>query len=356
MLKGIIIMKTQEFKNKAQEALLECLTEVPFLTVKERITQAPESERPDILMLLKVDDQEQILLIEMKNNGQPRYARQVVNQILRYQDRYPKAYGIFMAPYISPQSEAICREANVGFVDLAGNCHISFQTIYIYQTGKPNPYSQKRDLRSLYSPKAERILRVLLAYPSNAWKVEELASEADVSIGHVANIKKLLADHLWIEDFSVGFSLKEPEALLEEWSENYRFSRNKLSPFYTMDKLSDFEYRLGEICEREGVHYGLTGFSGAARLSPAVRYQRAMAYVNCDLDRLVDLLELKSVTSGANVALLTPYDEGVFFEENKIGGLRVLHPIQIYLDLKSMRGRGDEAAEVLLKEVIRKEW
>ena len=40
----------------------------------------------------------------------------------------------------------------------------------------------KRDLKSQYAPKAERLLRVLLCNPGKKWKIKELALESAVSL------------------------------------------------------------------------------------------------------------------------------------------------------------------------------
>jgi hypothetical protein len=65
---------------------------------------------------------------------------------------------------------------------------------------------------------------------------------------------------------------------------------------------------------------------------------------------------LKPVTSGANVSLLAPYDAGVLAGEKKVDGIRVVSPVQLYLDLKSFRGRGEEAAQALLEQVMEPSW
>ena len=87
-----------------------------------------------------------------------------------------------------------------------------------------------------------------------------------------------------------------------------------------MLSISDIEYRLGTASQELGIKYGLTGFSGSARFAPTVRYQRSMAYVQGELDPLIDLLEIKPVSSGSNVTLLKPYDEGVFYQSEERSG------------------------------------
>jgi hypothetical protein len=102
--------------------------------------------------------------------------------------------------------------------------------------------------------------------------------------------------------------------------------------------------------------YALTGFSGAARLAPAVRYQRAMVYIEETEHNIASILDLKRVPSGANVSLLIPYDDGVFYRTREYEGIRIVSPVQLYLDLIGFRGRGEEAANAILEEVIRSQW
>ena len=116
---------------------------------------------------------------------------------------------------------------------------------------------------------------------------------------------------------------------------------------------SEFEFQLGSTCQKRNISYGFTGFSGSSRYAPAVRYQRVMAYVQGDINAL---LGIKPVESGFNVTLLEPYDEGVLFGLDDIENSQVVSPIQVFLDLKSLRGRGKEAADILLEKVIQKIW
>jgi hypothetical protein len=351
------IVKINDLEMEAKDAIIQCVQEIPFLddTIFSPVTKQNES-RSGLRIDMKLINEDRCIIAEVKNNGEPRYARQAVNQILRYLRESQSDYGVFIAPYISPRAAAICQEEGIGYVDLAGNCHISFEKIYIHKEGKQNPYTRKRYLRSLFSPKAERILRVLLTSSLKEWKVEELANEANVSFGQVSNVKKLLADQEWIDSKAIGFSLSDPKSLLEEWSHNYKYKRNMILNFYTLLSPSEFESSLHEVSQQENIRYGLTSFSGSFRYAPAVRHQRVMAYVQGEVDILTARLEMKHVDSGANVLLLRPYDAGVFYGLQLLEDSMVVSPVQIYLDLQSSRGRGEEAADILLERVIRKTW
>lgn len=354
------MMKARDLKQQATEALLACLEDISFVQYVETVNQVTKqlsgASQPDSLIKLVLPEGEQLLLLEVKNSGQPRLAREAANNIFRYREAYPDAYGVFVAPYISPRADSICREEGIGYVDLAGNCRLSFGQVYINREGQPNPFIQKRDLRSLYSPKAERVLRVLLTNPERTWKIQALANEACVSLGHVYNVKKLLADREWLRTELDGFVLSEPDQALIEWAQNYNYHRNQARDFYSMKSIGEIETEVAHICQWEEIPYALTGFSGAARLAPFVRYQRATAYVTKDLEKISDRLDLKEVSSGANVSLLLPYDEGVLYNARDVDGIQVSTPIQVYLDLQNLGGRNQEAAEFLLEQVIQPTW
>ncbi|NOT54487.1 MAG: hypothetical protein HOP18_07775 [Deltaproteobacteria bacterium] len=357
LLKITNLMKLLQLEQQAEKALVTCLADIPFLQVRpSKRVSIKKGPRPDVLTTVKLPDREQTLVAEVKSSGQPRLAREAVNQLLRYRESLPDAYGIFIAPYISPQAAAICTQEGVGYLDLVGNCYLSFGQVFIEREGHRNLFARKRDLRSLYSPKAARVLRVLLTDPRRPWKVQALADEAQVSLGQVANVKKLLADREWLRPQPDGLRLSNPGAVLAEWSAEYTYRHNQIRDYYSLRSLEEIEAELGAVCREEGIPYALTGFSGAARLAPAVRYQRVMAYVQNDTEAVTSRLQLKAVTSGANVSLLTPYDEGVFYATRDYEGIRVVSPIQLYLDLHGFRGRGEEAAKVLLDEVITPQW
>ena len=369
-------MKTQMGEQTALQALQDCLGKISFLQV-EYIGPIRGGQGPDLQAVLRVQGRPVEVFAEYEDNGLTRWARQAVYVLKGWLAERPGAYGVFIAPYISPAAAAICKEAQIGYLDLAGNCHLSFETVYVHQEGYPNPFPQRRDLRSLYSPKAERILRVLLtqsqcnacAAPTRqhllGWKTEALAEAAEVSFGQVSNVKKLLADREWLLLDAAGIRLSNPGALLDDWTQQYKYRRNRVTDYYSMTDVTESEYRLAETCQHLGLRYALTGFSGAARLAPAVRYQRVMAYIQGDLGALTDALGWKPVPSGANISLLAPYDEGVFYlvgaalssskgaahGARDMDGVQIAAPVQVYLDLQSYRGRGQEAAEAVRKEM-----
>ncbi len=347
-------MKTKSNQNAIVQALQECLANIPFLQVGE-VSVDESTSGPDFQVEVQVKNRSLTILAEYKDSGQPRLARLATYQMKDWLAKGIGAYGIFIAPYISPDAATICAEAGIGYLDLAGNCLLSFETVFIHREGKANPQIQRRKLRSLYSSKAERILRVLLTKPQQNWKTEALAKVAKVSYGQISNVKSLLADREWLASSENGLRLSNPNAVLDEWATQYRYQRNQVTDYYAMADIVECECQLAEACQRQKIRYALTAFSGAARLAPTVRYQRVSVYVDSDPDSLADALGWKRVTSGANVSLLVPYDEGVFFSGQEVGGIQIVAPVQIYLDLQNYRSRGQEAAQNVRK-VIEQSW
>jgi len=347
-------MKIKNDKSSIAQALRERLLNIPFLKVGE-VIYTEEKLKPDFQVEVQIKNRSLTIIGEYKDSGEPRLARSSANQIKDWVSKGLGAYGIFMAPYISPESANICMEAGIGYFDLAGNSLLSFETVFIQREGKSNPKIQQKKLRSLYSSKAERILRVLLTNAKQVWKTESLAKTANVSYGQIAKVKSLLVDREWLIPNANGIRLGIPNVALQEWAAQYRYQRNQVSEYYAMSDVAECEYQLAEACQRQKMRYALTAFSGAARIAPSVRYQRVTAYIDGDPDSLANILGWKRVSSGANVSLLVAYDEGVFFNCQEIDGIQVVTPVQIYLDLQNYRGRGQEAAENIRK-VIEQSW
>lgn len=355
MLKVRYTMKDAASLDNIGQAVLACLKEVPFVQ-KARLRHPAGDAQPDWVVEADIDGEEWSLVVCAKRSGQPRLAREATNALYRDQRRFRNPYPVFAAPYVSPAAAEVCRREGVGYVDLAGNCRLSFGRVHIEREGRPNPFAQKRDLRSLYSPKATRVLRVLLHPPLRTWTLSSLAREADASVGHAHNVKERLADREWIRKEVGGVRLHEPEALLLEWAANHHIDRSPRQECYSAQSVGDIEAAIGRRSRERALPCALTGFSGAERVAPHVRYQRVHAYVSDTMDELPKGLGLKPVSSGANVVLLTPGDEGVFYGASQIGGVSVVSPVQLYLDLRAIGGRGEEAAEFLLEEALRKQW
>ncbi len=91
-----------------------------------------------------------------------------------------------------------------------------------------------------------------------------------------------------------------------------------------------------------------------------VRHPVSMVYVDLRSEnRLRMLLKetgAKQVDSGSNLAVWLPVDDYVFHGSRETGGHIVASPLQLYLDLMGLRGRGEEAAREVFEKEIRPGW
>lgn len=347
-------MKNQQLIEKANKSVKDCLSDISFIK-SIRSEASLNDSTSDHIFHIETSLGQKKLYVEIKDNGQPRYARALVEKLSLLNEE-SENYWIFAAPFISEKTGQMLRESGIGFVDFAGNCYISFEGVHIQKKGKKNPFITKRQFKSLYRLKASRILRVLLSNPNRSWKIEQLAKEALVSTGHVYNIKEELLNREWAHFDNKGLKLNEPESLLREWCREYQTEDKPCFSFYSLLEPSEFEGRLKIACNDLKVRYALSGLAGAFRLAPFVRYHRVTFYLEDKVNALVKKMDLKSVTSGENVTITTPSDDGVFYDLRRIGEMPVVSPIQLYLDLSVIGDRGKEAADYLFKGVIEPRW
>jgi hypothetical protein len=331
------------------------------IKIEDRLSFAKQGVRPDLIVKVKTNDRGKYSLIfEVKSAGQPRYTRMAASQLKAIIGNRKNYYGVFAATFISDESKQICRENDIGYIDLAGNCYFKFDNVYIMNEGLSNPYPNTRPLKSIFSTKSTRALRVLLCNPQKKWFVKDLSKEANLSLGQTFNIKQRLLEFEFIEETGSGkdlkFRLKNPEQLLMKWSNNYNYKKNKIRNFFTLTNERVLEEKLIKYFKKRRISYAFTLTSGASRIAPFLRYKTVFAYVMDDFNRLTKDLNLKEVTSGPNISFLEPYDEGVLYGQQEIKGAKVVSNVQLYLDLKSYKERGEEAAEFLLEQRLRKKW
>jgi hypothetical protein len=360
------MLKEKEIVNNLKKILPDLFKSTNFINVKDIKSESkslfPNQQiKPDLIAEVKVKNQRKYLLVfEVKSAGQPRYARMAASLLKNMIGSRKNLYGVFAATFISEESKQICRENGIGFIDLGGNCLFAFDNVYLSLEGHPNPYPSTRPLKSIFSTKSTRALRVLLRNPRKEWFVKDLAKEANISLGLTSNIKQRLLEFEFIEETGSGkdlkFRPKNPEKLLRKWTDNYSYRKNRVRNFYSLDDVETLETKMIKTFSDEKISYAFTLTSGAARVAPFLRYNIAFVYVKDDIDRLTRDLNLKKVTSGPNISFLEPYDEGVFYDLQKIDGANVVSDIQLYLDLKNYKGRGEEAAEFLYEQRIQKLW
>ena len=309
---------------------------------------------PDLQGVLKTPNGEFPIAIEVKNTGGTATFREAARQVKAYASQ-GGAVPFVAGQFFGKAARQVAKEEGVGIMDLAGNFYLKKDDVYIEKIVEKNPFVQKIPLKNLFAPISSRITRVLLAQPKKTWLLGELSQEANVSLGQTyKTIDRMIEEELVERNQKNKLVLKNPDQLLEAWKNIY--------PSYTQKKFTFFSFEpntttlLTSILEKaEDLPFALSFFSGADLVAPFIRgVTKLQFYIKqlSDLDRWKKLLDLKEVVDGANVELYIPYDEGVFYQIQKISTsfvkeVPVVSNIQLYMDLFNNPARGAEQAEHL---------
>ena len=357
--------KVKALEVRAVNAVRDMLGDVPSVEVKsvEHGRKIDHEFSVDGLIALSCPGGSYVLVVEVKSNGAPRFVRMGVYQLESCVARLRRSgelnggrrhIPMLVSTYLSPESRAICADHDVAYLDLAGNARLAFDTVYIERAVADKPRSETRALRSIFTPKAAAILRVLLSDPGRAWRVADLATQANASFGHVSNVRKALLAREWIEVRDGGAVLIRPDALLQTWRENYRRPPGQSIAGYThlhgkqlderlRGKLNPYPERPRAICS---LH------SAAQWLAPFSRSGTHTFYADeSGAEVLKEELELKPAAKGTNVVVRIPSDQSLFDDATEPSPkVFCTSPIVTYLDLWNGNDREREAAEHLASE------
>lgn len=372
--------------NKAQavdrvsKVITGLFQEVSFIDKVVAREEIRKGESPDLVGELMGKEGVRVLLIEARVKGEPRIAREAVNALLLEMELWSRACPVFVAPYISSEAAEICRKNNVGHLDLAGNCCLAFDSLFIRTQGHLNPFKSPRKLKSFSKPKSARIIRVLLNNPLREWRTQDLALEAGVSPGMVSNVKKILGDKEWIDGRKKTIALTRPGSLLQEWVKTAPGPEGAPTTYTVPVDFIELENALVAYCGHRGMQCAFTGLSGAVHLTPGIDYRQVQVYISGDPVALAQELGFDQGGDDPNLVLVQAEDQGVFYgtrpvmpasrlqysrpaektvnriEEEIKTRLEIVSPIQIYHDLKARFKQSDQEADQLFQQVIQPSW
>ena len=290
--------------------------------------------------------------VVVKSNGEKRFARKFMAEASA---RGEKDCLVFMAPYISPETEELLKHSGFGFMDFSGNCFVCGKGVCISVFGNANKHIRKKEKKNYLSKSSSgvsAVLRKMLSVPEKWWQVKELAEESGKAIGTVSNVKSFLADHEWIEEENGLFRICHLMELMKAWAKDYHEKKALSYQFYSLDSIPEAEKRISEWSKSHDSAALLGSFAAGVRYAPAVRYSKVNVYVQPRFfSAFQDDLDLRKVESGGNIIVTIPHDETIYLDSRFVKGDFIVSPVQAILDLYGESGRGEEAAEaVILKE------
>jgi len=144
-----------EMNFRAAEALKSVLSEVSTLKLKEiRRASTFSSRQTGFVVRVDVLGHPHTLACEVKANADPHQLRDVLREL---QQSAAHITGdttlVLIAPYLSPEAQALCKESHAGFLDLEGNARIAIGEVFIGKcTFAPCHVNQPMVARAIDTP------------------------------------------------------------------------------------------------------------------------------------------------------------------------------------------------------------
>ncbi len=359
-----------EGDSRTLEALMAALVSLPHVHAATTRAETPISSsgrRIDAAIDVEIAGKEVVLLVEIRKSVYPRDVRQLLWQLHEVRNAYTHkpefpAIPLVAAESISEGARKLLQAESVGFFDTGGSLFVPGKRVYLY-IERPVPKTLEKSVRSFFTGKRSQVLHALLMKREDWLGVTELSQIAEVSPATASETLTGLEKMEWVSARGQGPSkerrLSNARGLLDEWKTQIQASRRQLPRrrFYVPGgDLSALVGRIAMHCESEGVEYALTQEAAAQRYTPFLSsYSRLAIRVSPvrGVEQMLADFDARLVTEGANVDILETKTHGEFLFKEKIDGVWLASPVQVYLDLLRGEGRARDMAEHLRKELLR---
>lgn len=342
--------EARSFRTELLKALPRLL--LPLAVTEAGLTPKAQAGRDLGVQVRTPSGRRRTLAVKIIADGSPSRIAQGLYQLSR--PRPAGAYPVAASRFLSPGARRLCREAGVGYLDLAGNCHLQFNDLYLEKVVDKNPFPRRGRPPSVFSPVSSRILRVLLEEPARAWQVVTLSHTAQVSAGQTSNVCRRLIAEASAQREQRRLHLSRPADLLSAWRDARALRQSTVLAYYSFEQDPErLMARVAQVAAERGLRYAVTSFGAASLIAPFVRGIGTLQwYLDAPeaVDGWVEALNLRPVEAGPNVVMRIPYDSGVFYRTQTVHGVSLVGNVQLYLDLCDESGRGREQADFLRKE------
>jgi hypothetical protein len=301
------------------------------------------------------------------------------------------AIPLVAVPFMGPVGRRACEDVGVAWIDLSGNGRIVAPGLKIIVAGRPNLFKAVGRPSSVFAPKSARVARQFLMQPNRSYTKREIAQYTNLSHGFVSRIVARLEKEGYLDCLDLDgagsatgagsgagsgsghgnedgtgdgsgaersrvrafFSPRDPDLLLDAWRDSYQFSKHTILKGHVAARSGDALLRFAsDVLFESGLDPAATGLAAAWALTQFAIFRLATIYVHGEPSpEVLDRLGFREDPRGANLWLVVPNDEGIFFGGH-IGrnSVQCVNPVQVYLDLKEQPERAREAADEIRKQ------
>jgi DNA-binding Lrp family transcriptional regulator len=307
-----------------------------------RLTDPADDQGADVI---GSDGHGRMWLIQVKSAGSP---AQVGAAASEFAHSEPAGhFHLLVVPSMSRTGAEIAARFHINWVDLSGNADIYTDDVRIHVEGRPNHYRARGRPSSPFAPRSSRVARTFLLNPAHWWQQKDLAEMTGLSDGSISRIVRRLESDALLERRDALVRPHDPGLLLDAWSEDYRFDRHDIVTCHISGSGPALAKNLTEKLRDLGTRHAFTGLPAAWALDEFAMFRLVTVYIDGDPRQIVGRLDARRSSTGANVQLVGPNDDGVFMGEQENSGLPCVSAVQAYLDLRHLPERASDAAEHL---------
>lgn len=256
---------------------------------------------------------------------------------------------VVVVPYMGEAGARAAAAEGVSWIDLSGNARLRDGDLFLRVEGRPNRYPSRGRPSSPFAPASGRVTRHMLQDPERWWRQAELSKATGLDDGRVSKLVARLDELELLERDGRLLRPRDPDALLDAWTADYDFAGHDIVACHFTAPGGGVELarEIADGLTEANVSHALTGLPAAWMLDKFAQFRLVSVFVDGDPRRVADILGARIEPRGANVQLIGPNDGGVFVGADSVDGVRVVAPVQAYLDLLGLPERAREAAEYL---------
>jgi hypothetical protein len=267
---------------------------------------------------------------------------------------------LILCPSLAEPLARDLRAAGINHADLNGRLYLNLEEPPMLIDRRPearrfaNPVSQS----DVFAPKSTRLLRTLLSRRDEPWTQAALAERSGLSRGLVSRLVRTLIEDGYVKPGTPAtrqqagtWRLTDFDRLLDAWKEADDWGARTHVQQYSV-LAGDVLELAGEVRVQLRREFGEGGVAFTQWFAARLRH----AYTDSPIVSVyvrkrseVVLQFARPVSSGGNLWLISPKEDGVFRETQHVQGFPLVSDVQIYLDLLQVGGRGPEQAEALRK-------
>lgn len=278
---------------------------------------------------------------EVKSHLRPQAVRHLLIQAKTFRKQHGKSKGILLlADYVNPSLGQQLKEADINFIDTAGNVFLRQEPgLHLYVEGKkPQTFAKEAPTR-LFQPSGLTLLFGFLVTPESVnWLYRDLARANGVALGTVGWIMRDLREQGYVEPLGKDrLQLIRKKELLDRWVDGYATRlRPKILVGEFVSPISDLEAIVGAFetyAFEQHMHWALTGAVGAFELLHHYRGNILSIFVEQWMPATALAALHLLPHKGGEVRVLRSFSPGVFDALDAQTGHPVAHPLLVYAEL-----------------------